>query len=267
MAAHLLGPAAHPALLMDNAKEMSAAGAGVGAEERDPIDYEALADVLKAMAYPARLELLGKLRVSQTLREIQLTPRRGARDASPARTAARQTVQRHLDKLVENRLVRAVDAPPGGRDQISYVANPATFYSVIEALRSLLVRYAGFDLGLEHTHTGGHTRAASPVTGPRLVLVHGVYEGKAFPLSEETARHGKWTIGRARRVPVSLDYDPFVSRESAVVTRSTAGFAITDLGSKNGTLVNWSRLAAGDTRPLAPADVVSVGRSLLVFTP
>lgn len=104
-----------------------------------------------------------------------------------------------------------------------------------------------------------------PPTGPRLVLVHGVYEGRAYPLTGQTADGGGWLLGRAKDVAVSLDYDPFVSHETARVTREGDRFEITDLGSKNGTWVNWRSLEEGESAERECGDVVGVGRSLLAF--
>ena len=112
----------------------------------------------------------------------------------------------------------------------------------------------------------GITRT-SVVAGPKLVLVHGVYEGKAFALSSETEQARGWLIGRRRDAPISLDYDPYVSTENAVVKRAGEGFRIEDLGSKNGTAINWEHLDERGTHQLRPGDVIGVGRSLLSYVP
>jgi pSer/pThr/pTyr-binding forkhead associated (FHA) protein len=40
---------------------------------------------------------------------------------------------------------------------------------------------------------------------------------------------------------------------------------VTDLHSRNGTLLNFERLAPGETRDLRTGDVLTIGRSRLVF--
>lgn len=235
------------------------------AAPRPPIDYHALAELLKALAYPARLELLDLLRAPKTVRDVRLNPQRSGLWESPDRPAARQTVQLHLDKLLETDLVRAETGEQDGRQVPFYIANPAKLYVIMEAMRSLLVRYAGRGLEPDHTATVSAAAAGAATRGPRVVLVHGVYEGKAYPLTPSTAKDARWTIGRAKGLAVSLDYDPFVSHETAVITKDGPGFAITDLGSKNGTWLNWVPLGSGETRTLEAADVIGVGRSLLVF--
>ena len=236
-----------------------------GPASRHPVDYELLAELLAALAYPTRLELLGKLRFPHTLSEIRVSPAKVAKGENPDRPAAKQTVQRHLDKLLEADLIQAGTVERQGREMPQYTANPARLYAVLEELRSLIVRYAGLGLSPEHTATLEGGAAREKVTGPRLVLVHGVYEGRAYPLDRGAMRDGAWTIGRAQDVAISLDYDPFVSTESAEITRGPGGFVLTDLGSKNGTWLNWELLRDGEERPLEPGDIIGVGRSLLSY--
>lgn len=234
-----------------------------GPTSNHEVDYDRLAELLKALAYPLRLELLGKLRTPQTLGEIEVVPRQGP--GGKGRPAARQTVQSHLDTLAEAELVTSTPVEKRGVDVPSYRANPVRLYGIMEELRSLIVRYAGH--GLEPDRTATLSAAGRPETasGPRLVLVHGVYEGRAYPLTLDTSDGAGWLLGRAKDVAVSLDYDPFVSHEAARVTREGDGFAITDLGSKNGTWVNWGSLEAGERADLRSGDIVGVGRSLLAF--
>ena len=97
--------------------------------------------------------------------------------------------------------------------------------------------------------------------------MHGVYEGKAFALDRASAQDGRWVIGRKRGLAVALDYDPFVSTENAATTHQGGRYAVTDLGSKNGTSVNWTPLPSGGSRVLKPGEVIGVGRSLLSFLP
>lgn len=67
---------------------------------------------------------------------------------------------------------------------------------------------------------------------PYLVIVEGPRTGSRFPLGD-----GPNVIGRAPNNAVHLD-DQSVSRQHAEVLRSESGWAVRDLGSKNGTLVN-----------------------------
>ena len=229
-----------------------------------PIDYAALAEALAALAYPTRLELLDVLRFPHAVGEIRLSPLRSQAGENPERAASKQAVQAHLDKLVDVGLVRLEATPSEGRALNRYVVNAQRVYALVEELRSLSVRYAGRSASADATGTLGAPAQAEDEEGPRLVLVHGAYEGKTFRLEGSDA----WTIGRRRGLPVSLDYDPFVSVEHARVERDGDGFRVVDLpASKNGTSVNWRPLAKGGARRLRPADVVGVGRSLLAFAP
>lgn len=232
-----------------------------------PVDYDTLADVLTGIAYPMRLELLEMLRFPKFLSEIHLQPRRSWGGETPERPAARQTVQAHLDKLEDAGLVRVEAVPDGARTINRYSVDHTRLYALVEDLRRVSALQPGNALADDATGTLAGGRAPPTVTGPRLVLVHGLYEGKTFPLTPATATEGRWTIGRRRGIAASLDYDPFVSLDNAIVTREGEdAFRVADVdGSKNGTLVNWALLRRGEARLLRPGDVVGVGRSLLTF--
>lgn len=232
-----------------------------------PVDYVTLADFLTTLGSPVRLELLRRLRFPHTLGEIRIQPHRMQSGASPDRALARQTVQGHLDKLVETGLVHRREAERNGRIVPEYIVNPSRLYALMEELRSLSTMYAGRGLAGDATGTVGEPVTSEDATGPRLVLVHGVYEGKPFPLDRAHCVDGAWTIGRRQGLQVCLDYDPFVSLENAIVRRKRPGFTVTDLGGKNGTWVNWRRLPSGGSHTLKPGDVIGVGRSLLAFVP
>jgi len=233
----------------------------------EPVDYEGLADFLSALAYPLRLELLDKLRYPQALGDIRLAPRRSLPGAREERSASKQAIHAHLARLQEADLVRTDVLPmSGGKDQLRYVVNPPKLYALTEELRRLSVMYAGKGPAGDATGTLQATDLPDAVRGPRLVLVHGVYEGKAFPLDAKTGPEGRWVVGRKRGLAVSLDYDPYVSVENAVVVARGGGHVVTDLaGSKNGTTVNWVPLAKGGSRPLRSGDIIGVGRSRLCF--
>ncbi|HEV8360201.1 MAG TPA: FHA domain-containing protein [Candidatus Thermoplasmatota archaeon] len=242
-------------------------GAGMGDRARQPVDYDGLAEFLDALAYPVRLELLDKLRFPHTLAEIKLSPRRVEPGGNPQRAASKSTVRDHLHKLVEAGLVREEEVPQAGKLVPRYEANPQRMYALSEDLRRLTVRYAGRGPGRDATGTIDPSVPPPPkLRGPRLVLVHGVYEGKTFPLDAATRRDGAWIVGRRHGIAVGLDYDPYVSLENSAIAERGGAYALTDLkGSKNGTSLNWGPLARGASEPLASGDVIGVGRSLLVF--
>lgn len=224
-----------------------------------PIDYEALAEVLAALAYPARLELMDVLRFPQNVNDIRIAPRRSAPGENPERAVSRPTLLAHLEKLIETDLVRIEGA--GVRGGQRYHANPQRLFAILEELRTLSLRYAGKGPAGDETEMLDRQTSPDDVAGPRLVLVHGVYEGQAYPLEGD----GPWTIGRRKGHSVWLDYDPYVSLDNAQVERDGDGFRVVDLPeSRNGTRVNWRPLRDGPRR-LKPGDVIGVGRSLLAY--
>lgn len=235
------------------------------AAEEPPVDHAMLAEALAALAYPVRLELLDTLRFPKMLSEIEVQARGSYGGAQPDRPLSTSTIRGHLEQLIEEGLVRVETVEKGGREVPRYAVVPARLYGLTEELRRLSVRYAGRGAQEEATDTVLGPVEGDEVQGPRLVLAHGVYEGKAFPLDEDTARGGVWTIGRDAENPICLDYDPFVSGENAAVEATHDGFSIQDLGSKNGTRVNWRLLDPGQARELRAGDLIGVGRSLLAF--
>ncbi|MCA1813763.1 MAG: FHA domain-containing protein [Halobacteriales archaeon] len=231
------------------------------------VDYGSLAEFLAALAYPARLELLRILRFPHLVSDIRLSPLRVEPGENPERTASKQTIQAHLDKLVDADLVRVEPAGEGSRGANVYTVNSQKVYAVTEDLRKVSTLYAGRGAVGEVTGTlGAAPGEATRAKGPRLVLVHGLYEGKSFPLDARLAADGQWVIGRRRGIAVSLDYDPYVSLENSVVRRDGERFLLEDVpGSKNGTSVDWEPIPKGRAHALRPAQVIGVGRSLLVF--
>jgi hypothetical protein len=90
-----------------------------------------------------------------------------------------------------------------------------------------------------------------PVVGPRLVRVDPGAAGERAELRDGLV------IGRAAHAAFRLDAED-VSRSHARVVAAGGGFAIVDLGSKNGVAVNGRRIG-GRPRPLRDGDVVALG--------
>jgi pSer/pThr/pTyr-binding forkhead associated (FHA) protein len=70
-------------------------------------------------------------------------------------------------------------------------------------------------------------------------------------------------IGRAEENDISLDQDGTASHMHAVLERFPAGWAITDLGSSNGTWVNGERIWS--PRRLRHGDEIRVGQTRVIF--
>lgn len=231
----------------------------------EALDYDRLEEYLSALAYGSRLELLNILRYPRNVQDIRLSPRQVRPGENPDRPVARQTIQGHLDKLVDIGLVVCRESKEKRGKE--YVVNPQKLYQILEELRKVGTVTADAPMPHEGTVDLGATRAERAVSGPRFVLVHGLHEGKTFPLRRDDLREGRgWVIGRREGLQVSLEYDPFVSGENAEVVQEGKEFALLDLrNSKNGTLLNWRRLDKDERPVLVSGDVIGVGRSLLVF--
>ncbi|MCA1813012.1 MAG: FHA domain-containing protein [Halobacteriales archaeon] len=147
------------------------------------------------------------------------------------------------------------------------MVNGPRLYQVMEEFRKVGTTVVGAPAGRDATIEAGPGAGPSMEPGPKLVLVHGLIEGKAFPLRRPDLKGERgWVLGRKPGLHVSLDYDPYVSLENSEVLPEPDGYALVDLrSSRNGTWLNWRRLAKGERARLVPGDVIGVGRSLLVF--
>ncbi|MFA4874069.1 MAG: PEGA domain-containing protein [bacterium] len=86
---------------------------------------------------------------------------------------------------------------------------------------------------------------------PYLVILEGPRTGTCFPLKD-----GENIIGRAPGNEIRLD-DQSVSRQHAEVSKSTSGWMVKDLGSKNGTMVNAKELT--DSVVIGHKDIIKTG--------
>lgn len=102
-------------------------------------------------------------------------------------------------------------------------------------------------------------RPSRPAARPtaKLICSAGPASGQEFPLSGDEV-----TIGRAADATVSVP-DTSVSRKHALLRKTEDGWAISDLGSGNGTQVNGETLA--DEQALAAGDVIVLGDSEFQF--
>lgn len=228
-----------------------AARAGCGGVDPDTDDV--ISDCFDALASPVRLRLLRRLRQPSPLAAIEVAGER----AEAGATLARQTVRRHLDRLIEAGIVSVRHEK--GADE--YVTNHQRLFVLSEGLRD----FARLRPAVEpdEVTVPANPRALEGGGRHRLVLVRGLDEGTTFDL----ARGGSaWRIGRRRGLEVSLDYDPAVSSENALVRWEDGRHVLEDVvGSRNGTLHNFRRLQAGERVPLRHGDLVGVGRSLLLY--
>ena len=118
------------------------------------------------------------------------------------------------------------------------------------ALNALLSSIADADKSaIEAVLNGGPEKA--------MVVVHrGANKGSRYLIAQEST-----SIGRSPESEIFLD-DVTVSRSHAVIKRSGAGFALTDLGSLNGTYINNQSL---NSSPLNCGDGIQIGKFHLIF--
>ena len=221
---------------------------------QDGIDFERLSTYLKALAHPARLEILWRLRIPAAPGDIVVKPRRRDEGLSQERAMSRQSIMEHIEHLEGIGVVDRV--PDDGR----YVTSAQHLFAIVEDMRGLSSIETSMPVDVDATMAKPGATAAAWPAGAKLVLVAGPWEGRAFPL----AGAGPWTIGRASSQSVALSYDPFASAESARLVRDGTGLHVeAAAGARNPPSVNFAPIAK--PRALAPGDIVGVGRSLLVY--
>lgn len=230
---------------------------------RDNLDVERLSTYLKALANPARLELLWLLRVPTAASDIVLAPRRRDEGLSPSRPMSRQSVEEHLASLEELGVVERIGDEPDGKGGTTRVLNQARLFALVEELRTLTAIRPAVRVDVDATLASGADAPAAPwPRGPKLVLASGPLEGRAFPLEGA----GPWSVGRSRASAIALAYDPYASADHARLVPHEGGHAIEGVaGARNPTRVNFAALKPGERRKLSGGDVLGVGRSLLVY--
>jgi len=132
-----------------------------------------------------------------------------------------------------------------GERRISFESSPA----VAAGLPDVTARFANF-VRLEGGVPAGATRRLSRHTGVDLVFD----DGSRVPLT-----HTPFTIGRAPDNDLVL-VDLTVSVHHAEIVRAGDGFAIRDLGSRNGLLVDGNAVHDAE---LSPGALITLGNTVL----
>lgn len=93
---------------------------------------------------------------------------------------------------------------------------------------------------------------------PAIEIISGSKEGTIHSFDSEIV------IGSADDVDVSIQ-DNGISRNHARLRSAGAGFEVVDLGSSNGTYVNFRRLDKESTSAINDRDVIFLGRTVVKF--
>jgi len=109
-------------------------------------------------------------------------------------------------------------------------------------------------------HLGGQSQGALQVLGPSG-------PGWEMPLNKSPFLIGRQSAEGGIYPDLDLSYYDvqYVSRRHAQITHNGNQFALTDLGSANGTFVNDARLAPHTSRVLRSGDRITIGKAHLVF--
>jgi PAS domain S-box-containing protein len=99
---------------------------------------------------------------------------------------------------------------------------------------------------------------------PKLIVARGAHEGLIYALDRED--RSSWVIGRAQDSDVRLAQDLFASRRHAEIRFEGGAYKVRgSAGGRNGVYINGRRLAQDEDVALRDGDILSIGRSLLVF--
>jgi len=223
----------------------------------DTLQVDALADGLSALSNAQRLRILHLLTrplyAEEIARQLQVS---------------RQSVVKHLDRLAEQGFVRAMNGRRPSGPVVEYLLQPSRLFALAQDVVQLAAleprggpRLAVADPTVIYNADG--TLSEPQMAGPaaRLVRLDGPAAGEVIGLE---ANHMA-TLGRDGGT-VAFAHDPYVSATHAqVVSLADGGHEVIDAESANGTFVNFRRLPRGGRLWLRPGDIISVGRSGLVY--
>lgn len=222
-----------------------------------PPGPEVLAEAFVLLANAQRIGLLRLLQVPHSVGDIRLPPGEARQGSHPRPAMSPQAVRKHLDRLLEHHFVQSLPAR-GETGAEMFVVNHARLYALAEEMRALAMLRPAAEAPGRTEQLAAEPPAPEP-GAPRLVVVHGLREGHSYPLAAGCV------VGRGKSCDVRLDYDPFVSQQHASLRQRGDAWLVEDLGSRNGTLVNWLALPKKGSQALRHGDVVGVGRTLLLF--
>jgi len=150
------------------------------------------------------------------------------------------------------------------RSTREFIVNHQAIFALVEELKGLARLRPVVEMP---TPTAEMTPAPQrEADGARLLLVKGLDEGLFFHVRPGSAPSNEWIIGRRRGLAVTLDFDPYVSAENAIIRWFGGRHMIRDgPESRNGTFVNLQALRPDEEHALRHGDLIGVGRSLLLY--
>lgn len=234
------------------------------------IEPNNLSEVLKLLADPNRLDLLRQLREPKIVDEIKMTPSRSTSETNPDRQLTRQAVRHHLRQLREKDFVHVSPRRrPDGRQVSEFEVNEEAFYGLVEELHNLNEYISTTNGHASLDPTSASDQQEGWPTGPKLVLVRGLHDGRPYMLSESRREPPRgWVIGKADDCAVDLGYDPHVADEDAEIMPNSGGqgYELIDLrSSRDSAVVNGSPVPFGGKTELEHGDVIQIGSSMFVF--
>lgn len=191
----------------------------------------------------------------------QLREPRFVADLADTFGMTRQGILKHLDALEQVGLVHKLQGRRGVLRAACYVADPYALFSLKEQVWDIASAAPAAPLPQYPTEREPRRAAPPPVSAPGLLVVRGDTLGRRFLLEGRS----EWVIGRKDSCDITVPNDPYVSGRHCVVRHVDHEWSIEDLGSTNGTCINFGSVAPGTPHGLEVGHVVQVGRTHLVF--
>ncbi len=159
-----------------------------------------------------------------------------------------------LESLEETGL--EVLADEFAKDATEYASNQS--YALLGAVEINFVPGSEEITGTLEVHPSTKRGPAAPATGVTASPEHPILDiaGEKWLLTEEIT-----VIGRSRAADIQVA-DPSVSRQHIEIRVTPAGVILTDLGSRNGTLVEGNKVSAAT---LVDGNQITIGQTNILF--
>lgn len=209
---------------------------------------------LRALGSPVRLQLLRALVTPSRATDLRVRAPSERAGLIAERFLGRSTLIEHLDMLVEAGLVRRVGE--------AFVTDQQAMVALLQDVSELARLRALIEVDVEVTRAAPIPQLQPLPPLPRVLIANGPAAGRAFGFEGP----GPWRLGRGSECEVALPHDPHVSRVHVVIEKGAEGFiARVSAVAKNPVFVDFAQLVPGDSAPMRPGTLLSLGATLLVL--
>ncbi|MHB8587131.1 MAG: FHA domain-containing protein [Thermoplasmatota archaeon] len=222
------------------------------ADEKAAPPNERLTASLRALASERRLDVISLLQRPRYIEEI-------ARDLK----ISRQGAQEHLAQLVAEGIVEKQHGQRETGTVVEYRLVRARIFAILEELREMTaVPIDPSSKPLFRTMALPSEVRFDRSESAEIVVLNGPELGARIALRNEAKAV---LLGRDPECRLKLDWDLQVSNRHAEIRKDSTVFVIVDTFSRNGTVLNGRTMQPGTPAKLRSGDVISLGRTLVLF--